>query len=166
MPRKYRRPPVASDKRFKRHRADSGPPERWQHSRQSVEYTEDAGVFAARSQQEHILDRLVLLGMITEAGREAGLKLHRDYNIARVEEAVSMSFSPVRVRSGDPQRRLERSDFEEAAYRRWRLALKPLPVLSRDVVIHVACVGCWPAIEQLGKLKQGLEILARYYEGG
>jgi hypothetical protein len=166
MARKYRRPPVASDKRFKRIRADSGPPERWQHSNRSVEFTEDAGVFAARSCQEHILDRLVLLGLITEDGREAGLKLHRDYNIARVEEAVSMSFSPVRVRSGDPQRRLERSEAEEAAYRRWRLALKPLSSLSRDVVIHVACVGCCPALEQLGKLKQGLGRLATYYEKG
>jgi hypothetical protein len=165
MPRKYR-PRVASDRRFrKRPAADSGPPERWQHSDRAIEFTEDAGIFAVRSLQQHVLDRLLALRLISDMGLEAGLKLHRDYHIARVEEAITMSFSAVRIHSGDPQRRLERSDVEEAAYRRWRLALKKISPDLRDAVIHTACVGCWPSLEQLGKLRDGLNRLAKYYGG-
>ena len=162
MPRKPRRPPVSRDKRFKRPSAsDSGPPERWQHSPRTIEFTETAGVFAVRAVHQHVLDRLVPL--IGEAAREAGLKLHEDYHIARIEERVSASLSPVRGVKGDPQQRFMRTAGQEAAYARWRSALLCMPLEMRDIVIHVACVGQVPSIMQLARLKHGLVKLAKHY---
>jgi hypothetical protein len=44
--RNSRRPPTASDKRFKnpRETTDTGPRERWQHSGRVLEFTEKAGI--------------------------------------------------------------------------------------------------------------------------
>jgi hypothetical protein len=162
MARKTRRPPVSRDKRFRKNTSsDSGPPERWQHSGSAIELTETAGVFAVRALHEHVLDRL--LPLIGERAREAGLKLHEDYHLARIEEKIGASLSPVRGVKRDPQERLERSAMQEAAYMRWRKGLAVLPLTVRDVAIHVCCVGCAPKLEQLGSLKDALLRLARHY---
>ena len=163
MARKSRRAPVSRDKRFKRPPAsDMGPSERWQHSGRALEFTESAGVFAARATEEHVLDRLVLLGMVEEKAREAGLKLHQDYVLAGLGDKVIASYSPVRSMGGAPQR-FERSDFEEAAYRRWRKALSHVEVRARDIAIHVCCLGHLPALRQLAWLVEGLGQLQKYY---
>lgn len=163
MARKSRRAPVSRDKRFKRlSGSDLGPCERWQHSGRALEFTESAGVFAARATEEHVLDRLVLLGLADEKAREAGLKLHQDYVLARISERVTASYSPVRSRGGDSPR-FERSTHEEAAYQRWRKALAGVELSMRDVTIHVCCLGHLPELRQLARLAEGLRQLARYY---
>lgn len=164
MAKKIRRSPVSSDKRFKqRGGSDYGTQERWQHSGRTLEFTETAGVFAARASEEHILDHLLLLKMLDEAAREAGLKLHHDYTMARIETRITASYASVRGSKGDPEARCMRSDVEEAAYQRWRNALRAVPTEFRDVVIHVACIGHAPATMQLPKLQRGLFQLAKFY---
>ncbi|HVY12544.1 MAG TPA: DUF6456 domain-containing protein [Alphaproteobacteria bacterium] len=165
MPKKPRRPPVSRDKRFKKqsHGPDFGPAERWQHSARIMEFTENAGVFAARAQHQHVLDRLVALRFIDAPQREAGLKLHSAGHTARIMESVSASLSAVRMGAGDPERRLQRNAAQEAAYASFRRALAAVPAEARDVVIHVACLDCWPGVEQLARLKDGLASLAKHY---
>jgi hypothetical protein len=154
---------VSRDKRFRpRPLCDHGPPERWQHTGRTLEYTEDAGIFAARASEEHVLDKLVLMHIVDEPAREAGLKLRHDYLMARIEERIAASYSSVRV-GGDPQRRLERNAAQEAAYQRWRSGLAATPVPTRDVLVHVCCVGHAPALAQLARLVLGLKHLAKYY---
>lgn len=164
MARKIRRSPVSRDKRFKqRNTSDFGTSERWQHSGRTLEYTETAGIFAVRASEEHILDKLVLMKVVDEVGRDAGLKLHQDYHIARIETRLTSSYSTIRNAPGDAEARFLRSDAAEAAYQRWRNALRALPPTLRDVIIHVTCVGYAPSMMQLICLKDGLYKLAKYY---
>ncbi len=164
MARKYRRPPVARDRRFKKAgHADHGPPERWTHGPRALEFTEDAGVFAARALHPHVLDKLCALKLVTPAGREAGLKLHQDYVIAHVEAPVSAAWGPPKGAARDPERRFERRPAQEAAYRRWRKALAALPVETRNVVVHVACAAGWPDLHHLARMHKGLTALAKHY---
>ncbi|NDE91309.1 MAG: hypothetical protein EB059_09290, partial [Alphaproteobacteria bacterium] len=151
-------------KRFKQRCAsDFGTDERWQHSGRTLEYTEIAGIFAARASEEHILDHLVLMKLLDESARAAGLKLHHDYHVAQIEGRVVASYVSVRSAPGDAEARLMRSDVQEAAYMRWRNALRAVPAAMRDIVIHVCCIGHAPRVMQLVKLKEGLFQLARFY---
>ncbi len=164
MARKIRRSPVSRDKRFKQRSAsDFGTTERWQHSGRTLEYTETAGVFAARSSEEHILDKLFLMKLVDESARDAGLKLHHDYHLAGIEARLTSSYSSIRGTRGDAEARLLRNDVEEAAYQRWRNALRTVSPIMRDVVIHVSCIGYAPSMMQLIRLKDGLFQLARFY---
>jgi hypothetical protein len=165
MPKKPRRAPVSRDKRFKKQSLtpDSGPPERWQHSPRSIEFTDAAGIFAARAVHEHVLDRLVSRKFLSGAEREAGMKLHEAYHNAKIEQKISANLEPVRVSSHDPHKRYERTPKQEASYHSWRAALRFCHPAVRDTLIHVACVGCWPSIEQLARLKEGLQQLMRHY---
>ncbi len=164
MARKIKRAPVSRDKRFKqRSGSDFGTMERWQHSGRTLEYTETAGVFAVRASEEHILDKLVLMKLVDELARDAGLKLHHDYHLARIETRLTASYSSIRGAPGDAEARFVRSDVQEAAYQRWRSALRAVSPAMRDVVIHVSCIGHAPSMMQLIRLKDGLFQLARYY---
>lgn len=164
MARRIKRSPVSRDKRFKQRTAsDYGTDERWQHSGRTLEYTETAGVFAVRATETHVLDHLVLMELIDEAARDAGLKLHHDYNLAGIEARVTASYTTTRGSKGDAEARLLRSELQEAAYQRWRNALRAIGIVQRDVVIHVACLGHAPSMMQLNKVKDGLVQLARYY---
>jgi hypothetical protein len=164
MARKSRRTPVSRDKRFKQHNAsDFGSHERWQHSGRTLEYTENAGVFAARASETHILDHLVLMKLVDEAARDAGLKLHHDYHLAGIETRLTASYSSTGQSQADAEARLLRNDAQEAAYQRWRNALRAMPPQSRDVVIHVACIGHAPSLLQMTRLRDGLFQLARFY---
>lgn len=164
MARKIRRSPVSRDKRFKqRSTSDFGTHERWQHSGRTMEYTETAGVFAARASEEHVLDKLRLMKLLDDVARDAGLKLHHDYHMAGIESRLTASYTANRGMRGDAEARLLRNDVEEAAYQRWRNALRAVPPAMRDVVIHVACIGYAPSMMQVIKLKDGLFELARYY---
>ncbi|MBY0427765.1 MAG: hypothetical protein K2Q32_00925 [Alphaproteobacteria bacterium] len=164
MARKVRRSPVSRDKRFKqRSTSDFGTNERWQHSGRTLEYTETAGVFAVRASEEHILDKLVLMKVVDMVARDAGLKLHHDYHMARIESRVTASYSSVRSSAGDAESRLLRNVLEEAAYQRWRNALRAVSPMMRDMVIHVSCIGHAPSMMQLIGLRDGLSQLARYY---
>jgi hypothetical protein len=164
MARKVRRSPVSRDKRFKqRSSSDFGSNERWQHSGRTLEYTETAGVFAVKASETHILDTLVLMKMIEEVGREAGLKLHHDYHLANIESRLTANYASVRSTPADAESRLMRSDMQEVAYQRWRSAVGALDAPCRDSVIHVTCVGCAPSLMQLNLLRKGLMQLAKYY---
>jgi Domain of unknown function (DUF6456) len=164
MARKVRRSPVSRDKRFKqRTSSDFGSNERWQHSGRTLEYTEIAGVFAVKATETHILDTLLLMKMIEEVWRDAGLKLHHDYHLANIESRITANYVSVRSTPADAESRLMRSELQEAAYQRWRNALGALDAPCRDSVIHVTCVGCAPSLMQLNALRHGLVQLANYY---
>src|SRR5262249_24952629 len=92
-----------------------------------------------------------------------GLSLHQAYHDAKIETKISASLEPVRAGGRDYARRFDRNEKQEAAYRRWRNALNACRDYVRDTLIHVACVGCWPTIEQLARVKEGLTQLVKYY---
>jgi len=163
MTKKRRRAPVSSDKRFKRVVPDSGPVQRWQHSGRVFEPTENAGIVVARATEEHVLDRLHVLGILNAQCREAGLKWQQDYVLARMEDRVTASYASTRGGGMDPETRLLRSDAQEAAYKRWRAALMALSLAERDVALHVACIGFAPALNHLARLKTALQKLASHY---
>lgn len=164
MAKKSRRSPVSRDKRFKqRSISDFGTNERWQHSARTLEYTDTAGVFAARASQTHILDLLMDMNMVDGPAREAGLKLHSDYQFAGIEARITANYSSVRGSARDAEARLLRNEIEEAAYQRWRHALKAIALPARDIVIHVTCIGYAPDVMQIVRLREGLFQLARHY---
>ncbi|NTU77726.1 MAG: hypothetical protein HGA90_07960 [Alphaproteobacteria bacterium] len=161
----FRRAPVATDRRLKtaRIRADYGPAERWQHSGRALELTEQAGVLAARALEEHALDVLALRRWITEAQRDAAFRLKRDYRAAGLEARVTGGYNPARVSFSPFGSWDERSDAEEAAYQRWRSALRVLGASFSDTVVSVACHDCMPPPELVFRLRRGLELLATWY---
>lgn len=160
MPRKTRRPPVATDKRFARHTSDIGTPERWQHSGRVFEPTEIAGIVAVRATEEHVLDRLLLRRLIGLGAHAAGLRLQEDYACAGLGGRVAASYSGVR---GGGHAEFTRSPSQEAAYQRWRRAVEALAGRARICVMRTACEGSYPAPAGWTVLKSGLEILARHY---
>ena len=96
MPRSRRRP-VASDRRFRSQRllADHGTQERWQHSGRTLEPTERQGVLAAKATEEHIIDTLVMRGVITARQREAAFRFKLDYQSAALTAHVTSSYNPL-----------------------------------------------------------------------
>lgn len=164
MAKKNRRSPVSRDKRFKqRTTSDYGTPERWQHSDHTLEYTDAAGIFAIRVCEPHILDHLLNRNLLDAQAHDAGLKLLRDYHGSGIEARVTASYTSMRGAKADAEARLLRNEMEEAAYQRWRNALRMISVPMRDVVIHVACLGYAPRVAQLNHLRDGLLQLAKYY---
>jgi hypothetical protein len=161
MPKKPRRPPVSTENRFKKTVADMGPAERWQHTGRTLEYTEQAGVLAARATEEHVLDRLKWLRIIDAAEWEAGLKLQEDYADARLSGRTGASYSGMRGEAVHGE--FMRNTAQEAAYQRWRRAVRALPPSMQDCVIHTACAGMYPAPLQLAAVKCGLRKLAHHY---
>ena len=143
--------------------ADHGTRERWQHSGYSLEVTERAGVLAIRSTEENALDILCLRGFISNAERDAGMRFRKDYHSARLGARVVGSYDPARGCSGAYFSGHETSDAEDAAYTRWRNALRAIGMACSEAVISVACLDEWPAQKQLIKAKQGLAILAKWY---
>ena len=73
---KIRRRPAATDRRFRKplNSSDFGPPERWQHSGRLLEQTEKPGHFAARATEEHVVDVLVLRGVLDVQQSAAAFK--------------------------------------------------------------------------------------------
>ncbi len=155
-----RRAQVSSDKRTKANRsekypnwqrpegnggAELGTPERWQHSRRAMELTERAGVTAARALEESILDILVARRWITLAQREAALRLKLDFHRAGLEAHLSGSYNPLRTAFTPFGPWDERTDAQEAAYQRWRQAVRAIGQVHGDIVIPVACYERRPA---------------------
>ena len=160
-----RRRPVASDKRFRHEapRTDYGTPERWQHSGRTLELTDRAGILAARATEEHVLDSLVLCGLLDDSQRAAGLKLRLDYQRAALAAPVTSQYSPVGGRAAGMQPGRERNELEEMAYRRWRHALKELGIVLARPVLVTVCHDEWPQPGEIRLLQQGLEKLAKIY---
>lgn len=160
-----RRQPVGTDRRFRRGQetADYGAPERWQHSRRALEATERAGVWAARALEEAIVDVLALRGWISLRQRQAALHFRRDYHSAGLQERLAGSYSSTRVAFSPFGPWDERTEPQEAAYRRWRHAVRAIGIVYSDLVITVACHDAIPAQQRVPALREGLEKLAKWY---
>ncbi|MBI1274192.1 MAG: hypothetical protein GC131_08955 [Alphaproteobacteria bacterium] len=143
--------------------ADHGPAERWQHSGRAFEYTEHAGVLAARALEENILDRLALSCLITDEQCEAGLRLRADYLGARLEARQIGCYNPARSINNGHDGGYERNEAEEAAYRRWRHAVRAIGIIDSDTIVTVCCHDRAPCAHQLPALLRGLERLLKWY---
>ncbi len=89
MPSKSRRRPVSTDRRFRKqpNAADHGPPERWQHSGRLLEITERRGVLAARVTEEHVIDILLLRGVLSKTQGTAAIKFKLGLSARRSRRA-------------------------------------------------------------------------------
>lgn len=163
--RKSRRRPVSSDKRFKKIRelADTGPRERWQHSGRVLEFTEKAGTLAVRATEEHVIDIMVERRMLDDKQRLAALRFKRDYQHAGLAPHVTGSYTPMRCGEDYFYHERIRTDAQEAAYQRWRNAVRELGLAHSDAVISTACHDLAPAPCAMAALQKGLEILAAWY---
>jgi hypothetical protein len=164
MPRSRRRP-VASDRRFRSNRpvADYGTNERWQHSGRMLEPTERRGILAARATEEHIIDIMVVRGILTPRQREAAFRFKLDYQSAALTVHVTSSYNPLSGGGDYAAGGRERSDAEEAAYQRWRNAVRALGLRFSGIVITAACHDLLPGPRDLILLQSGLERLAGLY---
>lgn len=142
--------------------ADHGTAERWQHATRRLEVTEAAGVLAARVLEEHGLDRLHLRDAIETEMRDGGLRLRADYQAAHLEQRITAQYAPA-AGSGGGYRPYERSDAEEAAYQRWRLAVRAVGIMDSKIVLAVCCHDQMPTAASLPSLQRGLTRLARFY---
>lgn len=142
--------------------ADHGPTERWQHATRRLEVTEAAGVLAARVLEEHGLDRLHLSGVIDASSRDGGLRLRADYQAAHLEQRITAHYAPS-AGAGGGYRPYERSDAEEAAYRRWRQAVRAVGIMDSKVVLAVCCHDQMPPAASRASLQRGLQQLALFY---
>ena len=164
MPR-VRRRPVATDRRFRKQRpiADYGPAERWQHSRRSLEPTGQGTTVAARATEEHLVDVMVMLGLIDGSQREAALKFKLDYQRAGLAAHVTGSYNPLGSGGDYFRGGRERSDFEEAAYQRWRNAARMLGLRLGSAVVSTVCHDLPPGAGEIPFVQKGLEKLADWY---
>jgi hypothetical protein len=145
------------------HRPEHGTAERWQHGARVLELTEQAGVLTARVLAEHGLDRLVLAGQLAPLAGVAGMRLRADYQAAHLATRVIASYSATRgVRQGG-YTEYERSDAEEAAYRRWREAVRAVGIIDSGVVLAACCEDRLPVPTALPALQRGLARLIRWY---
>jgi hypothetical protein len=165
MASRTRRPPVSSDKRFRKIAGggDSGPPERWQHSGRTLELTGRAGVLAARATEEHILDVLAMRRLLSTIQLEAGLRFKSDYHAAALAAHVTGSYSGMSSARDFFRGEYERSDAQEAAYRRWKNAVHELGQRHGAAVIATVCHDAPPLPRDFLVLQQGLEKLAALY---
>ena len=164
MPPKSRRRPVSTDKRFRKKSAsDYGTAERWQHSGRVLEVTERAGILAARATEEHVIDALVLRGLLTRTQSEAAFRLKLDFQRAGLAASVTSRYSPER-NSQPAKRERERSDGEEAAYQRWRNAVRELGLGFSCAVIATVCHDETPRGGDMPLLQKGLDQLIDWYK--
>lgn len=146
--------------------ADLGTAERWQHSRREMVLTERAGILAARALEECALDRWLAAGAITGDEHEAGLRLRTDYLKGQITLRASRVYDGVRAPSPgaswtSPAER--RDGASEAAYRRWREAVRSVGQRASLILIAVCCedgVIAWP---QRAELRGALQTLMRHY---
>lgn len=165
MPAKARRRPVSTDKRFKKkNTADYGTPERWQHSGRVLEMTEKAGILAARVTEEHIVDVLVLRGLLNKEQSDAAFRLKLDFQRAGLAANTTSRYNPERSKSDHFRGERERSDAEEAAYQRWRNAVRELGLHLSCAVIATVCHDETPRSGDLPFLQMGLDQLASWYK--
>jgi hypothetical protein len=168
MPSHSRRHPVSTDKRFRKvyGGGDHGTPERWQHSGCTFELTNRAGVLAARATEEHILDILGLKLLLDALQIEAGLKFKSDYHAAAIAARVTGSYSGISSARDFFRAERERSETEEAAYRRWKDAVHELGLRYSPAVISTVCHDEPPGARDLPALQEGLKKLAAWYKMG
>jgi hypothetical protein len=146
--------------------ADHGTPERWQHSGCTFEFTDRAGVLAAKATEEHILDVLALKLLLTALQVEAGLKFKADYHSAAIASRVTGSYTGMSNARDFFRVEHERSDAEEAAYARWRAAVQEMGLQTSAAVISTVCYDAPPKPRDIPLLQSGLEKLASWYKMG
>lgn len=161
----FRRQPVESDRRFNRlsPKADHGTRERWQHSGRMLELTERAGVLAARVLEESVVDILILCRWITQSQHEAAVRFKKDYHLAKMEARLTGSYNPARTMFSHFGPWDERSEAEEAAYQRWRHALRAVGMIHSDLIITVVCHDKMPRQQRAPDVREGLQKLVRWY---
>jgi hypothetical protein len=142
--------------------ADHGPRERWQHSGRIFEVTEQAGQCTARVTEEHCLDHWVLAGWLAAEERDAGMRLRADYQAARLENRIIASYSVTRGLNAGGYQAYERDEVEEAAYRRWRDAVKAMAAYG-TLVLDACCHDHAPSKQNAVALRRGLSLLRRWY---
>jgi hypothetical protein len=165
MPRS-RRQPVSTDKRFRKKHpySDFGPAERWQHSGRSLVVTERAGIVAARATEEHVVDILVTKKFLSEVQRDAALVFKRDFQRAALGVTMTGSYNPNTALMRDCFRGThERTELQEAAYRRWRNAVKEMGLAFASAVISTTCHDVTPSLEDIPALQHGLDKLVDWY---
>jgi len=160
-----RRSPTSRDKRLKKipGGGDHGTAERWQHSGRALELTDRAGILAVRATEEHVLDVLLLRNLIGQIQLDAGLKFKSDYHAASLAAHVTGSYSGSASTRDFFRGEYERSDAQEAAYRRWRMAVTELGKRRSAAVIATVCHDAPPGDRDLALLQSGLEKLAQLY---
>jgi hypothetical protein len=165
MSAKSRRRPVSTDKRFKKKNngSDYGPPERWQHSGRVLELTERAGILAARAIEEHLIDTMVLRGVLDQTQSDAAFRLKLDFQRAGLAANTTARYSPERSKTDFYRGVRERSDAEEAAYQRWRNAVRELGLGLSCAVIATVCHDEPPAPADVPLLQKGLDQLVDWY---
>ena len=144
-------------------RGDWGTRERWQHAGRQVEPSDQAGVCVARVMEEHVLDRLVVMGAIGSSEREAALRFKGDYHAAGLMCRLAGSYSPVRGSFSVYGGWDERSDAQEEAYGRWRQAMRFLKGDLADTVVSIVCYDVFPDAYKLRCLRAGLKVLVTVY---
>ena len=160
-----RRFPVSSDKRFRKlpGGGDHGTPERWQHSGRALELTERAGVLAVSVTEEHIIDVLAMRRLLDEVQVQAGLRFKEDYHAAALAAHVTGSYSGMSRGRDAVYIEQERSEAQEAAYKRWKNAVRELGTRSSQTVIATLCHDTPPTPRDIPALQDGLEKLVIWY---
>ena len=163
-----RRAPVSTDKRLRKigGGGDHGTAERWQHSGRAIELTDRAGILAVRATEENILDILALKQLLNAIQIEAGLRLKADYHAAAIAAHVTGSYSGASSARDSFHGEYERSDAQEAAYRRWRNAVRELGLRHAPAVVATVCHDTPPLPRDIALLQSGLEKLAGWYRIG
>ena len=146
--------------------ADHGPEERWQHGQRELVLTRYAGVLAARALEECALDRWLMVGAISPSEHEAGLQLRRDYVAGQVPAQVTNPYSGLRFGRGGAWRHQaeRRSEKAEAAYQRWRAAIRAVGPVASVVLIAVCCEDGALAWQRRFELRDALQLLERCYK--
>ena len=165
MASRSRRAPVSTDKRFRKltRGGDHGTSERWQHSGRVLEFTDRAGILASRATEEHIIDVLVMRRLLNAVQVEAGLRFKADYHAAALAAHMTGSYSGASNARDFFRGEYERNDAQEAAYRRWKNALRELGARHSAAVITTLCYDAPPAPNDVPVLQEGLEKLAVWY---
>ena len=143
---------------------DYGTPERWQHSGRALEMTDCPGVLAARATEEHILDVLAIKSLISEIQVEAGLRFKADYLAAALSSHVTGSYTGMASARDFFNMEHERTDAQEAAYKRWKNAVKDLGLDCGAAVISTVCYDAPPSARDIAALQLGLERLVAWYK--
>ena len=165
MPARTRRRPVSTDKRFRKHtNADHGTPERWQHSGRVLEMTERAGILAARVTEEHVIDVMLLKGLLDCSQSDAALRLKLDFQRAGLAANTISRYNPERSKTDYFRGGRERNDAEEAAYQRWRNAVRELGLSFSCAVIATVCHDETPKPDEIPLLQKGLDQLVDWYK--
>src|SRR5262249_31342683 len=127
-----------------------------------LEFTDRAGILAARATEEHIVDILVTKGLITETQRTAAFKLKLDFHRAGLGMHVTSTYNATRNKQ-DYNRSYDRTDLEEAAYQRWRLAVREVGIRYSQAVITTVCHDMMPVPRDVTSLQAGLDLLVKWY---